>query len=296
MEHNFVVMNMSGIYEAGDGRDSSVLLREGDGLHCSLKTEGLPRDGSRGEPGIRILDLRQLPGTNCYLDPAAKEAIREKLCGLPPEGIHLLDSGNYHYLSLLWMEKIKKDFALVLFDNHPDMQAPSFGEITSCGGWVREALLTLPHLRRVYLIGADDALVEEELAELSAEPAFRTETGGEERESPDLTEKLRILSPRGTVTPERMSDVLRAETLPLYLSVDKDVLSEKDAVCNWSQGTMRLRELCVLLQILKDRGSVMALDICGEAGEDNDGEALVKNRRATEGILDIFLAKSLILR
>ena len=40
---------------------------------------------------------------------------------------------------LLWMEKITEPFSLVLFDRHPDTQRPSFGDITSCGGWVRSS-------------------------------------------------------------------------------------------------------------------------------------------------------------
>ena len=81
------------------------------------------------------ITCQDIEGTNCYCDDAAKESLRERVRPYSYEGIHFLDSGNYHYLSLLWLEKIKEPFSLILFDHHPDLQDPSWGGITSCGGW-----------------------------------------------------------------------------------------------------------------------------------------------------------------
>ncbi|MBP5266021.1 MAG: arginase, partial [Lachnospiraceae bacterium] len=114
-------------------------------------------EGCEGE----YVDCRGISGTNCYCDDIAKEELRQKIASYGPEGVHFFDSGNYHYVSLFWLEKIEEDFALVLLDNHPDMQPPSFGDITSCGGWVQEALERLPHLKRVYMVGVDETLLEE---------------------------------------------------------------------------------------------------------------------------------------
>ena len=103
-----IVMHMSGAYEPQNFYDENDIL----------------------------VDCRDISGTNCYCDDIAKHQLREKVANLSYHDIHFLDSGNYHYLSLLWLEKIKEPFSLVLFDHHPDMQPPSFGAITSCGGWV----------------------------------------------------------------------------------------------------------------------------------------------------------------
>ena len=51
--------------------------------------------------------------------------------GRAQEGIHFLDSGNYHYVSKIWMEKIEEEFELLVLDHHTDMQPPMFGDILS---------------------------------------------------------------------------------------------------------------------------------------------------------------------
>ena len=103
-----------------------------------------------------MIDCRDLEGTRCYLDDSAKSILVDRLNEYSAEGIHFIDSGNYHYLSLLWLQKITTPFNLVLFDHHPDNQPPSFGEITSCGGWVLEATETLPNLKNVFTYGVGD--------------------------------------------------------------------------------------------------------------------------------------------
>ena len=75
---------------------------------------------------------------NC--DGEAQEILEKKIADLPVKGIHFVDSGNYHYMSLLWLKKVHTPFRLLVFDNHTDMQPPAFGGLLSCGGWAAEAL------------------------------------------------------------------------------------------------------------------------------------------------------------
>ena len=112
---------------------------------------------------INILDFRNVEGTRCYLDDLAKETLIKGISDYSPNGIHFIDSGNYHYLSLLWLMKLQEDFNLVLFDHHPDNQPPSFGQITSCGGWVLEATETLPHLKNVFTYGVGEEIPVEDI-------------------------------------------------------------------------------------------------------------------------------------
>ena len=75
--------------------------------------------------------------------------------------MHFLDSGDYHYLTRLWTARIGRPYALVLLDNHPDMQAPVFPGVMSCGGWVRDILAGDPFCRKVLVVGTDPALAGE---------------------------------------------------------------------------------------------------------------------------------------
>lgn len=41
-------------------------------------------------------------------------------------GIHFIDSGNYHYMTRLWLTRMDQPFCLLVYDNHTDMQPPGF--------------------------------------------------------------------------------------------------------------------------------------------------------------------------
>jgi len=85
-------------------------------------------------------DFSSLEGTACYCSDESAEQIRQAVAGLPLGSVHWIGTGDYHYISLFWAERIREPFILVLFDNHPDDQDTAFGgDILSCGSWVKQA-------------------------------------------------------------------------------------------------------------------------------------------------------------
>jgi hypothetical protein len=109
-----------------------------------------------------VLDFTALEGTRCYCSREAAGAIRAALAPYGPGGIHWLDSGDYHYVSLFIQEMIVEPYSLVLFDNHPDDQDAAFGPgILSCGSWVKEVRRLQnwrPEARNVYISIDKDVL------------------------------------------------------------------------------------------------------------------------------------------
>lgn len=94
-------------------------------------------DESWSPEGAVHLDFTSLEGTSCYLDPEAAKTIASAIEDQPLKAIHWIDSGDYHYLTALWLNKLERPAELLLLDHHPDDQAPAFGEdLLSCGGWV----------------------------------------------------------------------------------------------------------------------------------------------------------------
>ncbi|MBO4427372.1 MAG: hypothetical protein J5771_02660 [Bacteroidales bacterium] len=86
------------------------------------------------------LDFKGMEGTSRYLDASARAELEKALSPLPCHALHWIDTGDYHYMSALWLQKLESPAQLVLFDNHPDDQAPAFGsEVLSCGSWMLEA-------------------------------------------------------------------------------------------------------------------------------------------------------------
>lgn len=276
------IIHMSGVYLAQD---------------FYRKSFGCPDEAGPGSVKVRKIDCRDIGGTRSYCDDQAKEQLRERIADAPFSGIHFLDSGNYHYISLLWMEKITEPFSLVLFDRHPDTQRPSFGDITSCGGWVREALLNNPYLEHVYLVGMDPKLLEQEGILTGVTGSGEKVDFPVERVHVGLSELLE----RDRAGENRRDGETR-ETV--YLSIDKDALCRQDARCDWDQGEMTLEELFGLLDQIAVRCRILGADVCGENPDDESrrefnggtgcgGDAAINNRtnrRLVEKLLECMSA------
>lgn len=88
-----------------------------------------------------ITDLRDIEETCCYCSPESAALLRNHLADIPVNALHWIDSGDFHYLTLLFLERLGFPFRLMLLDNHPDDQKPAFDSpgMLSCGGWVADA-------------------------------------------------------------------------------------------------------------------------------------------------------------
>ena len=167
---------------------------------------------------------------------------------MPLHAIHLIGTGDYHYQTLFWLERVGRPFSLILLDNHPDDQPGAFGpELLSCGNWVLGAR-RLPALQHFLWI----------------------------RRASDMD---------GEALPA---------SLPLYISVDIDVLSTEYARTGWDQGGMSLTELTALLGSLRTRycgpggSGIIGADICGGVTRENGGcDADIElNRRSINAIVE----------
>lgn len=205
-------------------------------------------DNFNPQKGVKI-DLRDVEGTSCYCCDAAKDEIPARISNIkkqfPGPSVNLIDSGDYHYMTALLCGQIREEFSLVLFDHHPDMQAPAFGNILSCGGWMRWMLKENSYLGKVLIIGIS--------------PKLLGETGGFPGRTAVITENIgraEILSTIKAWKPQGK----------LYISIDKDVLSQEYALTNWDQGSMTLDTLCMAIKecLALEHDGLIGVDICGE--------------------------------
>ena len=204
------------------------------------------------------LNCKDINGTNCYCDDYAKERLRKRLQDVSLERVHFIDSGNYHYLSYFFLERIQEDFALVLLDHHPDYQPPSFGDILSCGGWVKNAFEEFEHLKKVYMVDVDE----------------------------DLFYQLKDVPPEICLLKKDELEKISAD-LPIYISLDKDVLSEDEAATDWDQGDMKLSELLDIMRVLQEH-RLLGVDVCGEKKEAPTDSEIEINRKINETIYNCF--------
>ena len=120
--------------------------------------QGFPEALMGGGVGFDLIDMTDIEGTRCYCDAAAASEIRRRIAsftGVP--GIHWLDSGDYHYMTLFYASAFREPFTLVLLDNHPDDQEPEFPGVLSCGSWVKALRETCPGLVRTVSVGPGGA-------------------------------------------------------------------------------------------------------------------------------------------
>ena len=231
-----------------------ITVQDFSGVYdCQPYMQGLRKcaQGSASQGAkIRWMDCTGIPGTDCYCDDEAVEAIRKRIADAgitDARGIHFFDNGNYHYMSKIWTDMVQEPFSLVVFDHHPDMQEPRFGNILSCGGWVKKVLDENKFIDNVVIIGVADHLAAE-------------------------------ITPHDKVTFIRESEIISLSSLVsrlssnLYISIDKDAISPAHAATNWDQGSLSLEHMkAIISEIAKDR-KIIGVDICGERARDFAGD------------------------
>lgn len=224
----------------------------------------------------QLVDCTDLNGTDCYCDLESQQQLKKRIAPFPIEGIHFIDSGNYHYMTKLWTDRIHEPFSLIVFDHHPDMKPTLFDELLSCGCWVKEMLENNLFLRKVVIIGASESLT----AKISSNYNGRLKFYGEKKLSQE--EGWKEFS-KGYLTE------------PVYLSIDKDVLDTTTAVTNWDQGSLTLSELRDLLYIIFRKERIIGVDICGECPDSlsifNEQDIAKVNSKTNRELLSIFLAE-----
>ncbi|MCQ2130317.1 MAG: arginase family protein [Bacteroidales bacterium] len=193
-------------------------------------------------PGSILCDFESFEGTNCYVDPESYEKMRSVLSKHPYNGIHWIDTGDYHYATKLFLEKIDKPFALLLFDHHPDMQRPAF-PVLSCGSWLRDSLEELPKLKHATIIG----IAEDLAGECEGFPG-RTDVFTESEDICALTDSIAGSIPNG---------------LPVYISIDKDVFTRDHARTDWDQGCMTPDSCLEIIKAVRMEHEILGIDLCG---------------------------------
>ena len=206
---------------------------------------------------FRYIDCSDIQETDMYCSKNAYEKIWGRIEPYGIQGIHYIDSGNYHYISKIITDHIDEPFGLVMYDHHTDMQIPMVPEMMSCGDWAGQALSQNKNLRQLVIVGPPESDIEQTLESYSGSQSGRLLTFSAEDLHGDLLEnKLKLIR----------------TDLPLYISIDKDVLGPEYTETNWSQGDMSIDGLERLLSVfLGGQGEEKNFDACrndeGNAGD-----------------------------
>lgn len=197
---------------------------------------------------FRYIDCSDIQETDMYCSKNAYEKIWGRIEPYGIQGIHYIDSGNYHYITKIITDHIDEPFGLVMYDHHTDMQIPMVPEMMSCGDWAGQALSQNKNLRQLVIVGPPESDIEQTLESYSGSQSGRLLTFSAEDLHGDLLEnKLKLIR----------------TDLPLYISIDKDVLGPEYTETNWSQGDMSIDGLERLLSVfLGGQGEEKNSDAC----------------------------------
>jgi len=178
-------------------------------------------------------------------------------------------SGDFHHLSAILLKRLcgAEPLTVVVFDNHPDNMRYPFG--IHCGSWVRSAC-SMPNVEHVHVSGMTSE-------DVTARHSFETYL------TPFLRGRLtyrtigvqaswlRIFgadSAHSFVSADDMVDDLLSvvkNAKRVYLSIDKDVLSETCVATNWDQGVCLPKHIERVID--ECSGKLVGVDITGDVSE-----------------------------
>ncbi|MFO1504590.1 MAG: hypothetical protein U1F39_12360 [Steroidobacteraceae bacterium] len=185
-------------------------------------------------------------------------------------GVVFLGSGDFHHVSLPLIQRAARrgPLEVVVLDNHPDNMRWLGG--IHCGSWVRH-VARLAAVRHVHVLGITSADISRaRLWENYLSPLWRGKlTYWSVGQPPSLLHRLANLAAfRNFDSPAELCEAFAAEQarnqagVPVYLSIDKDVLSPSLVTCNWDQGCFDESHVHAVLSALQ--GRVIGCDITGE--------------------------------
>lgn len=172
-------------------------------------------------------------------------------------------SGDFHYLTALWLRRLPRLTTVISFDNHPDwdVRPPKWG----CGSWVNRAL-ELGQIEKVSVWGCGNfecwwpaRITGNNRAE--REGRLEVHPWADNRTSHEQNRRGAILSHNWREKFATFIDELgKAE---VYVTIDLDCLRAEDAVTNWEAGRFTVDDIVWALGFLRAKTQIVAGDICG---------------------------------
>lgn len=230
---------------------------------------------------VAVVPMQDLaPKLRLWSRDATMRSARERVLAesLTEPCVTMLGSGDFHHLAVLSMEQVREPVTIVHFDNHPDWVrlAPRW----HCGSWVNRAL-ELPNVRRVVTLGpCSNDLVRPQFkgGNLRALEDGRialfpwqhdpSRVWGRHRDGAGYrceNGALRWFNLSERSFDQNLEAILPLITTPaIWLTIDKDVLPEEEALTNWDQGRMPLAAIVALIEAIGARHRLIGADICGE--------------------------------
>ena len=131
------------------------------------------------------------------------------------------------------------------------MQPSYFDELMSCGCWVKKTLDDNKYIEKVIIIGAKEKLIK------SIEDKYK--------------DKIICFSEEFIKYKYDWLEFSKKHIKsPIYVSIDKDVITPAEAKTDWDQGNLTLEELKRIYINICKYHRIIGIDICGDSSNSND--------------------------
>ncbi len=210
-----------------------------------------------------------------------ERALSQKLGGqidTEPQ-VTFIGSGDFHHVSLALLRRQARPINLLVIDNHPDWMRGV--PILHCGTWLYHAA-QLPQVKQIFHVGGDvdfdnyfhwfapwEAIERGKIVVLPGIRRFRGWRWAKVGNDP-LLWKSQSAAPY-SLPPGRLKEFLRPyrqdlACRPLYISLDKDVISAQAAPVNWDSGHLTVLQTRAVLEafLMAADGIVAGIDVVGD--------------------------------
>ena len=191
-----------------------------------------------------IIDISDLHGTNTICTYDTVKQIEKIVNNKRKNTIYFLGNGNFHYLTFPIIQQIKESFTLIVFDHHNDAGTFPYENITTCGSWINDVIEHNKAVTEVLIIGKTKKNEKEMITKHKRKIRFLYET--------DMTQEA----------VQRLAKTI--QTKRIYISIDRDVLTEEQVQTNWDQGNITMDELTKAVELISKDHIVIGADICGD--------------------------------
>ncbi|MDD4899051.1 MAG: arginase family protein [Candidatus Omnitrophica bacterium] len=238
-----------------------------------------------GQYKCDIVALREFgPQARHFTSRQTRDLLADRLFDTPKESITFLGSGDFHHISEILISRFEEPLTVIMFDHHPDWDSrpPRYG----CGSWVTEVLKSRPNVKKFILLGVSS----EDISSFNINGAYLEALKDNRLEIYPYTHKPsktfgKDVPDNASLKIEKnflfntifwqelkgknlenffRSLLKRIPTKDVYVSLDKDCLTNDYALTNWEEGNFSLEEVLSLLGLIKDNFNIAGFDITGE--------------------------------
>lgn len=232
----------------------------------------------------KALDLKDLGMSARYwVSPKVRSLIESRIQNSARNSITFIGSGDFHHITELLVAKFNEPISVISFDFHPDWDTlpPRFG----CGSWVSE-VLKRKNILKFVLLGVSS----KDISNFNIQGANLSSLKDDRLDIYPYSHRPSLVFPKkipknvsvrienriffskiywDELKNKKLEDFFqnllkRMPTKEVYVSIDKDCLSNDYSLTNWEEGGFSLDELLLFLKMIKENLDIVGLDITGD--------------------------------